>query len=120
MGTTLVIGASDKPDRYAYKVAMGLISRGYQVVLFGIKPGEVMGVKFVTEFPTQIDDLDTVTLYINPTVQENYYAKILALKPRRIIFNPGTENPEFEKMCEDQGIEVQESCNLVMLSTGQY
>ena len=120
MNTTLVIGASENPDRYAFKVAVRLINQGYGAVLFGVKEGEVLGNKFITEFPTHINQLDTVTLYINPVVQKEYYAKILALKPKRIIFNPGTENPEFEKMCKDAGIEVQESCSLVMLSTGQY
>lgn len=120
MGKTLVIGASEKPDRYAYKVAVSLIHQGHEVVLFGIKEGEVLDKKFITEFPTSIDDLETVTLYINPIIQKEYYAKILALKPKRVIFNPGTENQEFEKMCNDAGIEVSEACSLVMLSTGQY
>ena len=120
MGTTLVIGASENPERYAYKVAVSLIHKGHEVVLFGVKEGEVLGNKFITELPTQINNLDTVTLYINPVVQQTYYAKILALKPKRIIFNPGTENKEFEKKCQANGIDVLEACNLVMLSTGQY
>ena len=120
MATTLVIGASENPDRYSYKVAVMLINHGHEVVLYGVKEGEVLGHKFTTVFPTEIKDLDTVTLYVNPTIQKNYYAKILALQPRRVIFNPGTENPEFEDMCREAGIQSEESCSLVLLSTGQY
>ena len=120
MGKTLVIGASENPDRYAYKVAVSLINHGQEVVLFGIKEGEVLGHKFITTFPASIENLDTITLYINPIIQKEYYAKILALNPKRIIFNPGTENTEFENMCKASKIEVLEACSLVMLSTGQY
>jgi predicted CoA-binding protein len=117
---TLVIGASENPERYAYKAAVSLIEHGNEVVLFGIRPGEVKGIKFLTEFPSKIDNLDTVTLYINPTIQKDYYAKILALSPIRVIFNPGTENPDFEKKATEKGIECLEACTLVMLSTDQY
>jgi predicted CoA-binding protein len=120
MGKTLVIGASEKPDRYAYKAAISLLNHGHEVVLFGIKPGQVGGIPFMTEFPAAIPDLDTITLYINPTVQQEYYAKILALQPRRVIFNPGTENPEFQNLCSTAGIEPVEACTLVLLSIGQY
>lgn len=120
MAKTLVIGASENPDRYAYKAAVRLIDQGHEVVLFGVKPGEVLGHTFLTEFPIELKNLDTVTLYVNPLIQQQYYAKILALNPKRIIFNPGTENEEFERMCEAKHIDVQESCTLVMLSTGQY
>jgi predicted CoA-binding protein len=119
-GKTLVMGANDNPEKYAYKCATGLISRGHSVVLFGHKEGEVMGEKIITSLPDQIKDLETVTLYLGPARQKEYYAKILALKPKRVLFNPGTENPEFEQMCEETGIEAQEVCSLVMLSTGTY
>lgn len=120
MKKTLVIGASENPERYAYKAAISLLSHGHEIVLFGIKPGEVKGVKFLTEFPTSINELDSVTLYINPTIQKDYYAKILALKPKRVIFNPGTENQEFEKELEKNGIIAEEACTLVLLSIGEY
>ena len=120
MGKTLVIGASENPAKYGYKAAVSLLNKGYEIVLFAVKEGQINGIKFITELPTQIDDLDTITLYINPRIQKEYYAKILALKPHRIIFNPGTENEEFEKKCLQNGIEVEESCTLVMLSTHQY
>jgi predicted CoA-binding protein len=120
MGKTLVIGASENPDRYAHKAAISLLKHGHEVVLFGIKPGQVGGIPFITEFPQVIPELDTITLYINPLVQKEYYAKILALKPRRVIFNPGTENPELETQCANAGIEPVEACTLVLLSIGQY
>ena len=120
MAKTLIIGASENPERYAYKAAMSLLKHQHEIVLFAVRPGELDGHSFITEFPDKIDDLDTIALYINPSIQLQYYAKILALKPKRIIFNPGTESEEFERMCEAEHIDVQESCTLVMLSTGQY
>lgn len=119
-GKTLVMGANENPEKYVYRCATGLISRGYPVVLFGLKEGTIMGEKIITTLPDQIDDLQTVTLYMNPRNQQPYYAKILALKPKRVLFNPGTENPEFEQMLEEAGIEASEVCNLVMLSTGTF
>lgn len=120
MSKTLVIGASENPDRYAYKAAVSLLNHGHEIELFGIKPGEVKGVPFQTEFPTSIPGLDTITLYVNPGIQKSYYANILALKPKRVIFNPGTENPEFEKELEKNGIIAEEACTLVLLSIGEY
>jgi predicted CoA-binding protein len=119
-GTTLVLGANDNPEKYAYRCAVGLIQRGYPVILHGHKEGEVMGEKIVTTFPDHIDNLETVTLYLGPARQKDLYAKILALKPKRVLFNPGTENPEFEKMLKEAGIDAQEVCSLVMLSTGEF
>lgn len=120
MKKTLVIGASENPDRYSYKAAISLLNHGHPIELYGVKPGAVGGVKFQTEFPTSIKDLDTVTLYVNPTIQKSYYANILALKPKRVIFNPGTENTEFEKELEKNGIKAEEACTLVLLSIGEY
>lgn len=120
MGKTLVIGASENPDRYGYKAAVSLLQHGEEVVLFANKPGSIQGIPFLTEFPDKIENLETVTLYINPRIQQDYYSKIINLHPQRIIFNPGTENPAFEKLCIDAGIAVQQACTLVLLSTGQY
>lgn len=120
MGKTLVVGASENPERYGYKAAWSLLQHGEEVVLFANKPGSIQGISFRTEFPDHIDDLETVTLYINPKIQQDYYAKIINLHPQRIIFNPGTENPEFEKLCVEAGIAVQQACTLVLLSTGQF
>ncbi len=119
MSTTMVIGASANPERYAYKALLKLRSHGHDVVAISNKTGELQGVKFQKPFPA-INDIDTVTLYINPVIQQSYYNYIIGLKPRRVIFNPGTENSEFEAMLEKNGIETEEACTLVMLSIGVY
>lgn len=122
MGTnkkTLVIGASEKPERYSNKAMLLLLAYGHPVVAIGNKSGQVATVSFGKEkipFP----DIDTVTLYLNPKRQEEYYNYILGLKPKRVIFNPGTENPELEKMLKKEQVEPLEACTLVLLKTGQY
>lgn len=119
MKPTLVIGASTKPERYAFKAITALRQHNHTVVAFGQRGGAVAGVSIETEWnPTW--DVDTVTLYINPVIQESYYERILALKPKRVIFNPGTENRPFENELRLAGIEAEEACTLVLLSIGQY
>ena len=116
---TLIIGATPNPSRYAYKAAHKLVQYGHPIVNVGVKKGEVAN--HPIEKPEQIhDDIDTVTLYVNPTNQKDLYDYILATKPKRIIFNPGTENREFAKKAEEQGIETMEACTLVLLSINQY
>lgn len=115
---TLVVGASPKPDRYSYKAVERLSHHQHPVYAFGVKSAEVVGVPIHTEWPQEA--FDTVTLYLNPQRQQEYYQKILDLKPKRVIFNPGTENPEFMQMLHDSGIEVEAACTLVMLSVGNY
>jgi predicted CoA-binding protein len=116
---TLVMGASENPDRYSNKAILSLRRKGQEVVAIGKIPGKVRDVEINTQ-PVQRDDIDTVTLYLNPTHQEPYYDYILSLKPRRIIFNPGTENTELERLAFKNDIQILEACTLVMLSTGQY
>lgn len=117
--TTLVIGASENPERYSYRAVLALREREYPVYAVGKKTGQVLDVAIVTELSTQWK-IDTATLYLNPVQQEKFYESILSLQPRRIIFNPGTENPTFEKMARAAGIVTQEACTLVLLHTGQY
>jgi predicted CoA-binding protein len=117
--TTLVIGASDNPDRYSYKAIKMLRAHGHPVVAVGRHPGRVDDVDFLQEIPQDLHP-DTVTLYVNPSIQKGYYDKVVALKPRRIIFNPGTENPTFESLVQKNGIEPVEACTLVLLSTNQW
>ena len=119
MKKTLVLGASTNPERYSFLAANKLVSHGHEIELLGKKKEELLG-KTIKTSPQEIKDIDTVTLYLNPKNQESYYDYILGLKPKRIIFNPGTENPELEKLAESKGIETIEACTLVMLSTGQY
>lgn len=117
--TTLIIGASQNPDRYSYLAIHRLQQHGNKVYAIGNKAGEVSGVKIITE-KKEFADVHTVTIYLNPANQKEYYDYLLTLKPERIIFNPGAENPEFEKILSDRGFEVLKACTLVMLSIGAY
>lgn len=117
--TTLVIGATPNPARVAFTAVHMLQDYRHDILLFGIKKGEVGGMPILNEFPSQ-HEVDTITLYISAKWQAPYYQKMIDLKPRRIIFNPGTENMEFRAMAEEAGIECLEACTLVMLRTGQY
>lgn len=116
---TLVFGATPNPDRYAFKAFTMLESHGHEVIGVGVKKGEING-KAILQGAPDLANIHTITLYVNPTIQAEYYTYFLSLKPKRIIFNPGTENPELEQICLQQGIEAVEACTLVMLSTGQY
>ncbi|HWK99003.1 MAG TPA: CoA-binding protein [Parapedobacter sp.] len=116
---TLVLGATTNPARYAYLAAHRLVAAGHDIVNIGIKTGESAGVE-IQPADVIIPDIDTVTLYIGPQRQPEYYDYILATGPKRIIFNPGTENPELETLAKQQGIETVRACTLVLLSTGQY
>ena len=116
---TLVIGASDNPARYSFLAVRQLAGHGQPVVALGRREGQVDGVPIVTERPTD-PDFDTVTLYVNPTHQQDYYDYIISLHPKRILFNPGAENPAFAEMAAASGIQPVEACTLVLLSTGQY
>lgn len=116
---TLVLGASDNPGRYSYLAINRLRAYGHEVVAVGRKKGKVGDVEIITELP-EMDDIDTITLYLNPTNQQPYYDYIASLKPKRIIFNPGTENDDLERKMAQKGVNMLEACTLVMLNTGQY
>lgn len=119
MKRTLVIGASENPDRYSNMAIRSLRRHGHEVLAIGGREGSVEDVKIVNE-KLSFHDIDTVTMYVGPQNQPGYYDYITGLKPRRVIFNPGTENPAFEKNLEKSGIEAIEACTLVLLSIGQY
>jgi predicted CoA-binding protein len=116
---TLVMGASDNPSRYSYLALNRLREHGHPVVAIGSHAASVAGVEIETSMK-DYEQLDTVTMYLNPNNQKGYYDYLLSLKPRRIIFNPGAENPELEELARKNGIHVQEACTLVLLSTGQF
>lgn len=117
---TLVIGATTNPQRYAYLAINRLRGHGHEVVAVGIDDGVVGDVPIIKE-QMPFSGIDTVTLYVRPAIQrESYEDYIISLKPKRVIFNPGTENPAFEYRLQQEGIEPIEACTLVMLSTGQY
>ena len=118
---TVIIGATTNPSRYAYLAAGMLTEYNYPIVPVGIKQGEVYGEKILPIYNRPIiQDVDTVTLYIGPQHQPEHYDYILSLKPKRVIFNPGTENDEFERLLEASGVEALQACTLVMLRSGQY
>lgn len=116
---TLVIGASENEDRYSNKAVKSLLRHNHEVVAIGKRPGKIDNVVIETGMPA-FEKIDTVTLYVNPYNQRPLYDYILQLKPRRIIFNPGTENSELEMLAEQNGIEVTEACSLVLLSIGAF
>jgi predicted CoA-binding protein len=119
MKKTLVIGASLNPLRYSYKAIQKLVENNHPVVAIGFHTGKVNGVEIVKE-NKPFKDLYTVTLYLNPKRQVAFYEYIISLKPSRVIFNPGTENPEFYQLLKKQNIKYEEACTLVLLSTNQY
>lgn len=119
MKRTLVIGASGNPERYSYKAIKMLRAYGHEVHAIGGRQGKVEDVSFDHE-KKAFDGIDTVTLYVGPKNQIEFYQYILKLNPRRVIFNPGTENPEFQDMLMAAGIYPEIACTLVLLSTGQY
>ena len=116
---TLIIGASPNPSRYANLAAHRLTAAGHPIVNIGIRKGEVAGVP-IERADRVHDGIDTITLYVGPQLQPLYYDYILQTKPKRIIFNPGTENEELKQLAIAHGIEVVEACTLVLLGTRQY
>lgn len=116
---TLVLGASTKPERYAFKAITMLVEKGHTVLAIGQNAGEVAGVKIYTK-NIPLKNIDTVTLYLNPVRQRDYYNYIIETKPKRVVFNPGTENPEFYQLLQGNGIKVEVACTLVLLTTNQY
>jgi predicted CoA-binding protein len=116
---TLVLGATPNTGRYANLAANRLVRSGHSIVNVGLKTGEVAGVAI--EKPEIIhNDIDTITLYVGPQHQPELYDYILDTHPKRIIFNPGTENSELRRMANEKGIETEYACTLVLLSIGQY
>lgn len=116
---TLVLGASENPQRYSHLAVKKLRAYGHPVLAIGKRAGSIDQTEILAE-ATPYNDIDTVSLYLNPSHQKPYYDYILSLKPARIIFNPGTENEELEALAAENNIKTLEACTLVMLSTGQY
>ncbi|AWH85111.1 CoA-binding protein [Flavobacterium album] len=116
---TLVMGASTDPGRYSYKAIKMLQRYGHPVVAVGKKEDDLDGLK-IEKAQVPFEDVDTVTLYLNPMNQKQYYDYIVGLEPKRVIFNPGTENPELYSLLKQNGIDIEVACTLVMLSIHQY
>jgi predicted CoA-binding protein len=119
MKKTLVLGASPNPSRYAYTAVRRLKANGHEVIPLGIRDGEIDGIKILNGQP-DLQDVHTVTVYLNPVRQAEYYGYLLNLRPKRIIFNPGAENPELMQLAKKEGIEVQTACTLVLLSIDDF
>jgi len=119
MKKTLVLGATTDVSRYASLCVERLIERGHEVIPVGIKKGHTHGLT-IYNIPPQVEGVDTVTMYVGPRNQPQYYDYLIGLKPKRIIFNPGSENDELAKLAAGNGIEVLEACTLVLLSIGRY
>jgi predicted CoA-binding protein len=120
MKKTLILGANNSPEKYAYKAAHMLVRYGHEIVPVGLRSGEVAGQTILTGQPV-VEGVDTVTLYISPKHQTtDVYSYIIKMKPKRVIFNPGTENYEFMDLLEERGIEPLEACTLVLLASQQY
>lgn len=116
---TLVIGASPNPERFSYKAVKMLSVYDHEVLPLGKRKGEINGLNIINGKP-KLEGIDTISLYLGAKNQQEYYDYILALTPRRVIFNPGTENKELESLVKNAGIEVIHNCTLVMLSKGMY
>ena len=116
---TVVLGASENPNRYSFLAVNSLLNHDHPVVAIGKQEGKIKNVP-IHKGPVQEENVDTVTLYLNPSHQKQYYDFIFSLNPKRLIFNPGTENPELASLARNQGIQPINACTLVMLSTGQY
>jgi predicted CoA-binding protein len=119
MKRTLVIGASENVERYSNKAIQSLRRHHHEVEAIGLRGGKVLDVTYGNE-KLPFENIDTVTLYINPTLQETYYDYIISLAPKRVIFNPGTENEQLARLLKHKNIEPVEACTLVLLATGQF
>lgn len=119
---TVVLGATTNPQRYAYRAVSQLLNNGIEVIPVGIRKGVTAGDLPIFNSHPRVKDVHTITLYINRTVQKDYYDYILELQPDRVIFNPGTENPELYGLLKEKapGTQIEVACTLVMLSAGNY
>ncbi len=120
MENVLIIGASPKPDRYAFKAQQMLSDYGHQPVLIAPRYDQIEGLPVHRHISDVTQTIDTVTLYVNPTRLQNYLSDIIQLQPKRVIFNPGTEDAAAQSQLESAGIEALEACTLVLLRTDQF
>ncbi len=115
----MVLGAVENPDRFSCKAVKSLDRNGYDVVAVGLQEGYIKDIEILTGMPG-VDDVDTVLLYMGKKKQEAYYDYLVSLNPRRVIFNPGTENPELQEILGEKGVEVVVDCALIMINTGSF
>lgn len=123
MEIVAVLGASSDFSRYSYQAIKLLQEFGHRPIPVHPREKEILGIPvtpFISELVKSQVKVDTLTMYVNPALSSNYIKDIIALKPGRVIFNPGSENPELQKALAENGIEYEEACTLVLLRTGQY
>jgi predicted CoA-binding protein len=118
--TTAVIGVTPNPSRYSFKAVTKLTDHHFPVVALGFREGEVAGNSIIKKWPLEIEDLKVISMYIGPARQPEFYDYLINLQPKKVIFNPGTENEEFYKKLTKAGIVYEEACTLVLLSVGMY
>ncbi len=119
MAITVVLGASENPQRYAHMAVRRLVEHGHDVLAVGRRAGRIGDVPIRTDLPDHVA-VDTVTVYLSPSNQESWRSALIALRPRRVIFNPGAENPSLALELRSHGVRTEEACTLVLLSTGAY
>ncbi len=119
MKPTVILGASSNPDRYSFLATEKLARYGHDVYPIGIRSGNINGIEIITGKP-ELKGIDTITMYLSAVNQKDWYNYIFSIHPKRIIFNPGAENPELERLATEKGISVVNACTLVMLSIGNY
>ena len=115
-----VIGASNKPDRYSYQAVMLLKEKGYTVYPVHKTIPEIEGIRVYPSVKDIPNSVDTISLYVSKEISSGLSEQLISKKPRRIIFNPGTENPDLESQAAAKGIRTLNACTLVMLRTGQF
>lgn len=118
--TVVVLGASPKPERYSNKAVRLLLEHGYDVIPVHPAIGEIEGLEVKKNLDEIDQAVDTLTVYLSPALSTPLAGSMVKLNPRRVIFNPGTENPELRDQLSAKGIEVEEACTLVLLNTGQF
>lgn len=118
-GKTVVLGAAENPDRYSCKAVKALLRNDYEVVPVGFRAGLIKDIEILTGKP-HVEDVDTILIYMGARKQTDFYEYILNLKPRRVVFNPGAENPELQDILKEKGIEVVKDCALIMINTDHY
>jgi uncharacterized protein len=119
MSKTVVLGASPDFSKYSYKCVKSLIRHGHEAIPVGKNPGKIEGIEILTGTP-QIPDVHTITLYLSPANQKEYYDYILSLNPSRIIFNPGTHNQELIDLAKEEDITVVVDCSLLLLNSDSF
>ncbi len=116
----VIIGASNNPERYSHRALLLLRKHGHEVVPVHLKLTEIEGIAVVADLSAITSPVDTVTMYVGAAISNGLKEKLIALKPQRVIFNPGAENTALADALQNAGIACEEACTLVLLNTGQF